>query len=162
MWSLIISFLSKTALSKLSGLISGSTWLKWVLIAIPIVILGFLLMRSKWAYADLEKKYNEQMHTIEILNTDLNAAKHTIGGLNASMELSAKQKLDANELLQECHSSLDRYQLGFQEIESNMTADPTGLPVNKDEKGEKKYEPVTQKQNASGINFLNTQLGVAK
>ena len=162
MWSLVISFLTKTVLTKLTSVFTSAPWLKWILVAIPIVILGFMLAKSKWDYADLKEKYDGQQKQIETLSADLNAAKHTIGGLNAGIELSDKQKLDANELLKECHESLDRYQVGFQQIGSNMSADPTGLPVNKDEKGEQRYEPVTQKQNAAGIDFLNTQLGIVK
>ena len=161
MWSFIAPFVLKIFGSKIKDIVTTS-WFKWVLLAIPFLILGGLLIKSKLDYSNLKEKYTEQVELNRVLPEDLAAAKHEILGLKAAVELGKDASKDINVLLTECHASLDRYEQGFQMIENNMAPDTTGTPVNKNEKGEQLYVPVTKKQNAAGIDFLNTQLGAIK
>lgn len=156
MWSLVAPYILKIFGSKIVDIVK-SGWFKWVLLAIPFLIMGFFLIKSHLAYNSLNEKYQEQVEANRILTEDLNAAKHEILGLKAAVELGKDASKDINVLLTECHDSLNRYEQGFQVIEQNMAPDTTGNPVNKNEKGEQRYAPVTQKQNAAGIDFINKQ-----
>ena len=158
MWSAIVSAVLKNIIPK----ILESGWLKWVLMAVPFIVLVVFLIVSRNECSRLKETCDAQLKTIATMQEDIDSAKKEIAGLKSEAELVEKQTQGISDLLKECHSSIVRYEEGMRQIDSNMEKGANGAPLNKNEKGEKIYVPVTKEQNASGIDFVNKQLNSVK
>lgn len=165
MWTTIIAFALKHFpwLDTVKTFVKGNfSWIKWVLLAIPFVVLLILLGMEKLSHASLKTDYANLQTEMVVLTTDLSNAKERITALESELRLKTTESTGINALLQSCYSSLASQNKDMQEINNNMIPKDTDTPLNQDTQGAQEYVPITKEQNAAGIHFVNRQLDAIK
>ena len=126
--------------------------------SVLLVILIVVICSLKYRCIELTSQINLLQAESVATKQSLENAKANLEAKDKQIELIKTSQASSNELLKKCYDSKSTEEEEFQQVEENMNAKDDTLIEQK----ETNYEKITDKQNETGLEYINNILNAAQ
>ena len=126
--------------------------------SVLLVILIVVICSLKYRCIELTSQINLLQAESVATKQSLENAKANLEAKDKQIELIKTSQASSNELLKKCYDNKSTEEEEFQQVEENMNAKDDTLIEQK----ETNYEKITDKQNETGLEYINNILNAAQ